>query len=251
MVRVPAVAEANDDGIILLAPDVPGACGWGPDEAAALERLRGDLRFTAEWLDSHNLRAHGHGPADEDDANGLTDDAAIDVVELVAATGDPLECDPEGFFSVDGEPYDDAELHRTRDLLEASRGDLLALVADLDDEVLDRRLVEGRRTTRAILDHVAIAEHWYLTRVEGPFGIRESWRDYPTGTFERLPAIRADVDGYLESLASVPVDRRDETWVGDGERWSHRKVLRRLVWHELLHYKQLLRLVPKVLAETG
>lgn len=243
MTTVPASVEVSDDGAIAFAFDYPGACGWGPSEAEALDGLRADVVGTCEWLADHGLV----GPP-ETVAPGQFD---VEVTERVPATGDPPACDSEGFFAVDARPYDGDDLARTRELLAASRGDLLDATADLDPETLDVRLVEGRRTVREVLDHVAVAEHWYVTRVEAPSGPRADWRAYPPGPFERLDAARADVERFLASLGDVPAADRAATRTVDGERWSASKVLRRLVWHERLHCEQLRGLVPKAVAATG
>lgn len=242
MAAVSAVAEENDAGVILFALAYPGACGWGPAEADARTRLEDDISITVNWLDAHGLEqlAPSLDRADID----------IDITERVPATGDPLQCDTEGFFEFDRQAYSDADVSQTRTLLEASRQDLLDLVADLAPRALDHRLVADRRTVGEVLDHVAIAEHWYLTRVEIPVDIPSDWRDYPEDAFERLAETRADVERVLGSLPNVRNVRRSNSRVVDRERWSSRKVLRRLVWHELLHYKQLVRLVPKVEAVT-
>lgn len=161
-------------------------------------------------------------------------------------TGDTLTCDSEGFFAYDRAADPDDDVVRTRTLLEHSRTDLRELLADRPPAVFDHRLVEDRRTVREIVDHIAIAENWYLTRIELPVDIPADWRDYPKETFERLSSTRADVGRVLDGLPDVPSDRRTRTWTVDGEQWSYRKLLRRLVWHERLHTRQLNRLIPKV-----
>lgn len=245
MAEVTAVAEENDAGIILFASEYPGTCGWGRTAAEAREKLRADLRATVDWLAGHGIECSvpALGP----------EPVSFEITERIRATGDPLVCDSEGFFAFDSRPYSDAEISQTRAMLTASRGDLLDLVAELDPRSLDHRLAADRRTVREILDHVAGAEHWYLTRVVVPVDVPDSWRHYAGDTFDRLAETRRDVDRTLESLRDVPDSRRGRTRVVDGERWSRRKLLRRLVWHERLHGKQLARLVPKfdAVAERG
>lgn len=243
MATVSAVAESNDDGVILFAFTFPGACGWGPTEAAARERLRWSIRECRDWLVRHDLEPLAPRIDPDDDE--------IEIDERVPATGDPLDCDSEGFFDYDQAAYADDEVARIRTLLERSRADLLDLVTDQPPAVLDHRLVEDRRTIRDVVDHVAITEHWYLTRVELPVNVPADWRAYPEQTFERLSATRADVERVLDALPSLPSAQRAQTWTLDGERWSQRKMLRRLVWHERLHLSQLDRLVSKVEAAVG
>jgi len=55
-----------------------------------------------------------------------------------------------------------------------------------------------------------------------------------------LPAHREETVTFLRKLATSP-DRARVNF-GEGEAWSVRKVLRRLVWHELLHLKSIRRI---------
>lgn len=242
---IPVHLETNDRGTIAFAFDYPGACGWGASTAEAMDRLRADIRFTIEWMRGHGLQ----GPGDRPDAVGkLAGELVIE--ERVPSTGNPLECDSEGLFELDRHPVDREALDRTRRSLHASRSDVLALTRELDEAILDHRLVSDRRTLREILEHVALAEHWYLTRVATAVSLPDTYRAYPTGTFERLEATREDVWRVLDRFeTAAPIDA-DPHRV-DGEAWTKRKVLRRLVWHELLHYKQLVTLVPKMVDGTG
>jgi hypothetical protein len=74
-----------------------------------------------------------------------------------------------------------------------------------------------------------------MTRLPGSPAEGTSWRDFGSG-LEKLESIRRLLlDEYLpwlETVAFSPVEVA-------GEVWSPRKVLRRAVWHELYHFKQL------------
>lgn len=240
MATVEASVETSDDGAIAFAFEYPGACGWGHSEATALDRLQVDVVRTCEWLARHGLDR-----SSETVAAGRFD---VAVVERVPATGDVRQCDSEGYFAVDDRPYDDADVASTRELLAATRADLLDATTGLDPAALDVRLVEGRRTVGEVLDHVAVAEHWYMTRADAPYRPRDDWRRYPADPFDRLRAVRADVEQFLDALVDVPRADRAASRPVDGERWSLPKVLRRLVWHERLHGGQLERLVPKAVS---
>lgn len=236
-------AEENENGSILFALSYPGACGWGADESIAKDRLRTGLSFTEGWLARHDFIPELYAP--------LPEPLRFRIVERVPATGNPLDCDSEGFFDRDARGYTDRDVGRTRRLLTASRADLLDLTRDLDGRVLNRRLRKDRRTVREILEHIATTEHWYMTRIELPFGLPPDRTEYPAETFEYLTGIRADVDSFLDAVIDVPADEGRTVWRKRGERWTVAKVLRRFVWHELLHYYQLVRLVPKVDHEEG
>lgn len=87
---VPVCAEVNDRGeAIAFALDWPGACGWGPSLEVALAKLERDIEFTLSWLLSHGIEREYEPPV------------RLAVVETVAATGVPLECDSEGSFTRD------------------------------------------------------------------------------------------------------------------------------------------------------
>lgn len=83
----PVSVEVNGRGeAIAFAFDWPGACEWGASLDKALARLETDVAWTRGWLVSHGLGA------------GLRELRPLVVVERVAATGRPLECDSEGFY---------------------------------------------------------------------------------------------------------------------------------------------------------
>jgi hypothetical protein len=135
--------------------------------------------------------------------------------------------------------------------LDWSRADLLAAVEPLPERVVDwdppyRRFAPWAdwRSIRASLAHLANGESHYYTRVLGyqsaypPAAPAEDWRVY-------LARSRAECMAFLESI-KTRVDRScvREVDLGFGvEYWSVRKVLRRLVRHELLHWKSILRII--------
>jgi hypothetical protein len=100
------------------------------------------------------------------------------------------------------------------------------------------------RTIRAVLAHVANGETHYYTRSIGhrspspPAEAHGDWRIF-------LPRSRAETIAFLEILRSSP-DRRRVAAVdlGFGEEWwSVRKVLRRLLSHELAPAKSIRRIL--------
>ena len=229
-------AEANERGeIILFAFAYPGACGWGPSWVSAAQKLQQDVLLTEQWMSGHGFCC--------DRADG-----DLQVVESVGATGKPRECDSEAFFVWDKEAFEDLMLDESAELLSASRSDLLDLVRGLSDDVIDRRLVDGKRTIREILDHIAIAEWWYTTRIAPDPSVVRSWKDFGQDAFMRLQGIRdMFVNDFSHTLRQMSDVDRCRIFQRNGERWTAKKVLRRAVWHELLHLKQLRRLIPKMI----
>ncbi|MCL6600319.1 MAG: DinB family protein [Alicyclobacillus macrosporangiidus] len=171
------------------------------------------------------------------------------MVEIVPATGKPLECDSEGFFNWDNDSFEDGLLDETVKLLSFSRQDLLRLIDGVSDDVLDARLTQGKRTIREIVDHIAIAEWWYTTRLAADPSRARPWSEYGADVLSRLNEIRnMFLHEFVPMLRRMSDRERQQVFEHRGERWTAKKVLRRAVWHELLHLKQLYRLVPKVVS---
>jgi uncharacterized damage-inducible protein DinB len=234
--RVAVSVETCPDFAIAFAFAWPSACGWGTSLEVALQRLASDAAFTADWLNGRGYDTPTVPP--------LADFA---IAERLPATGNPDRCDTEGFYACDALSYSDDDLVQTALLLDLSRADLLTTVAGLSDIALDRRLAEDMRTVREIIDHVAIAEWWYTTRVVPEGATVKRWQDYGDDAFARLVGIRRMfLREHLGRLAEQPPGERTTQYQRGRERWSARKTLRRAFWHEMFHYKQLLRLVPEV-----
>ncbi|HOB34637.1 MAG TPA: DinB family protein [Bacillota bacterium] len=214
------------------APDIPGAYGWGPDRQTALAVLAEDIRWKARWLNSHGLALAAGGP--------------LRVVETVPATGTASHYDTEGFFRWDARAYTDREVEQTRQIISWSRADLMALLETLPRGKWDVRLDAGKRTVAEVADHIAVAEWWYTWRIDIPNPLREDWREYPRDPAAKLAAIRADVQLFLDEMARLHPSRRARQFVKNGETWTGRKVLRRMIWHEIHHYKLLLPYIDRL-----
>ena len=124
--------------------------------------------------------------------------------------------------------------------------DRLATVKGLPESLLDwdppyRRFASWAwwHTIRQILEHIALTEvHDYLPKI-----------GFSGKTLPRLEAIdwqkqlsfsRRETEGFLAELTN----HNDRARVSEAnEVWSVRKVLRRLIWHELLHWKSIRRIV--------
>ena len=92
-----------------------------------------------------------------------------------------------------------------------------------------------RWAVRGVLNHLAGAEWWYMNRLDLGSLTREQ---LPRDPFERLPVVRAQLEAVLPTLAGV------ERVLGkEGEFWSPRKLLRRVLWHERDHIGHVLKLV--------
>lgn len=203
-----------------------GFATWSPTEHEVVRRVPAKFQEYLTWLQQHGL------PTPEFQAE-------IEVVQRVV--GD------EVLFDADFAPAPADMIEETIQLMHAARSDLLATVGSLSNELLDwdppyRTFAPWAdwRTIREILAHVANTETRYYLPAIGyeptvsPVRPRDDWRVF-------LSEQRAAALTFLEDLESSS-DRARVRTRGE-EQWSVRKVLRRLVRHELLHWKSIKRIV--------
>ena len=221
--------QDEEPGVEAWALEILGFATWAPSQAQVIAQLPAKLTEHLAWL-----RRHGH--------DGPGAPSNIDVVELVKGN--------EILFRPDREPATPAEIDRTICLLGCSRKDLLAELEDASDDLLEWdppyqqfALWANWRTIRATLAHIANGEtHYYLRNIgyrtpSAPATLEHDWRLF-------LRRSREEVVRFLEELESSPdlgrVSTSDHGF--ETEQWSVRKVLRRIVRHELLHWKSIRRI---------
>jgi hypothetical protein len=217
-------AVGNESGWSAWCLDSLGFATWAPTESEVLARLPTKFDEHRSWLGRHGI-----------DSTAL--DSSIRIAERLR--GD------EVMFSHDAEPCEIRELDLAIQLLSASRKDLLATVSSLPSDALDwdppyRSFADWAtwRTVRAILAHVANTEtHYYLPSLghqpcSAPAKADGDWAQF-------LPEHRQETIRFLEGVRASSDRARVSR---NGEEWSVRKVVRRLVRHELLHWKSIRRI---------
>lgn len=203
----------------------PGLATWASTERAVLARLPDKLAAHHDWL-----RAHGETPH--------TRRAPFRVVERVE--GD------EVLFGSDLKSASVREIRRAATLLRWTRRDLLGVLGARPAPVLDwdppyaaYRPWASWRTMREVVAHIARTEtRYYLpwigyrprTELPGEDDLQGLLRRTRSATLRFLERLEASND-----RLRLTSDR--------GESWTVRKVLRRLVWHELLHTKSIRRIL--------
>jgi len=223
--------NGNEGRSIAWALDHPGCFAYGQDGAEALLSVPRAVLAYADWVAGHAAE------------NWLADLSDFDVrlVETfeVYAIDDHYDTAPEGtevaaWFRNDWKPLTRLEVDRALQLINWSHADLLELVSTLSDEELDEKRPEERWSRRGILAHVATAKWWLMDRID----LAEIQRaDLPKDVFERYALTQKRLQEMLPGLVGL------ERVVGkNGEIWSPRKVIRRLVWHERDHYFHILKL---------
>jgi predicted RNase H-like HicB family nuclease/uncharacterized damage-inducible protein DinB len=113
-----------------------------------------------------------------------------------------------------------------------SRQELMDLVRDLPEEAFDRRENEDSASLREILCHLAEADLWYTDRL----------KRWPEAPLYRLAAARGVA---LERLRDLSESKRASVTTYEGEEWTPRKVMRRMLEHEREHIHQIRELLAK------
>lgn len=134
------------------------------------------------------------------------------------ATGRSTAC-----FEADRVPLDNQAMMDGLDLLGSLRSRLIRPFRRSRNEQLDQ-LSAGDVSVRTLLDGLAQAQWWTLTRLGA-----SPMAEVPEQVVARLDTSMALV---VERMANLPVERRGLEIELDGEAWTPRKVLRRLLWLE-------------------
>jgi predicted RNase H-like HicB family nuclease len=186
--------------------DLPGCFGSGASAEAAVGAAAGAMRV---WRGRLGM--------------AVDEGEAVEVVERFASFMSAPEYRVNAFFADDERALDGAEVERGLRMLEITRAELLVAVPG-----------EPTGETARVLEHVARAEWWYLTRLGSATG-EEAVPAEPLARVEAVRAMtRAALPGLLGDGRVVELN---------GERWSGRKVLRRALWHEQDHAAEIARAI--------
>ena len=211
--RVRVGLEEGEDGAVMAhALNLPGcaAAGASPEAAvAAFERTLGD------WLRVLAAAGERVPPRDAEIEiavdEWLRTDARVAAGETAALFADDLRA----LSREDAE----AGLRRLGDL----RGRLLARLRRRPEALLDAE-TPGGMTARRVLEELARAQWWTLSRLGST-----PMAEVPERTLARLDTAMALI---VDRLTTLPGDARALRLEMDGEEWTPRKVLRRLLWLE-------------------
>ena len=216
-----AVLEYNDKGVTLWSLRYPGAFARGETAAESVRKLPAACRRYRLWA-KLPIEADAAG----DEQVRCTRKIKVDA---------PVE---EGFtaalFPEEKLALDMARYTSLKTLCLISARDLETLFASIPQK--DRALLKSRRTVygkvpvtaREMLSHVIEAQRTWSTL----FGVNLGESQGLLAGRKRLFAELERQPGYLDGrLVTGP----------DGELWTLRKLLRRLLWHDALHGRALYR----------
>lgn len=133
-------------------------------------------------------------------------------------------------FHTDYSVMGDDELDMLLRWLSISRQELVDLVKDLPEEALDWKLDDSTLSIHDILYRIAEADLWYTDRL----------KKWPESALYRLAAARGVA---LERLRALPKDKWAEITVYGSEKWTSRKVIRRMLEYERENIHQIKALI--------
>lgn len=209
----PVGLEEGPDGATLVhALTIPGCVAGGATQEEALGAFPGAL---GAWLST--LEAAGE-PVPPRDA-----ELEIAVDEWVTTDADVAAGESTACFEADLAPLSDADIARDLRRLGDLRGTLLREVKAVGDAALDRGW-GGEWTARRALEELARAEWWTLSRLGA-----SQLAELPDRTIGRLDTAMALV---VHAFTEMPEEERGKIVELEGETWTPRKVLRRMLWLE-------------------
>jgi predicted RNase H-like HicB family nuclease/uncharacterized damage-inducible protein DinB len=223
-----AVEDIEPNHWLAWVLELPGCFSSASTEVEAVARAPEAIAAYFAWLS-------GHDPT----LPAMLEPVEVKVVERFRAFPSSEEPDylVNAFFEDDRRPLTYWEVAGVLRLLTWTRQELLQLVGAAEQEALANPLaaLEGRSITD-LLNHIAGAENWYFSRL----GLGLPRPQLPEPPLERLELVRANTRTRLAALIG---DEQITEKVG--ERWSTRKVLRRTLWHEQDHTRQIRQLLPE------
>lgn len=204
--------EGADGAVMAHALNVPGCVAVGESAEAAVGAFE---RALMEWL---RFLAVSGEPVPPPDA-----ELELAVDEWVSTDARVSIGESEALFEDDVRPLTQDEAERGVQRLGSLRGRILAHVRRRPDALLDAE-TPGGMTARRVLEELARAQWWTLSRLGAT-----PMAEVPEKTLQRLDTALALV---VDRLTTLPDELRGYRLELDGEAWTPRKVLRRLLWLE-------------------
>jgi uncharacterized damage-inducible protein DinB len=232
--RVCVGLELNNEGRALAwALEHPGCFAYGYDGPEAVITLAREMVLYDQWIRRHSGSSW---------LEAVDFDFRIVDTWQVFTINDQYEIEDGAYavnawFRHDWKPLEGQEIEGGLKLLRWSREDLLQTIACTRNDQFDRQYEGERWSIRGILKHIANAEWWYMDRLDL---VSEGREQMPKDMIERLAWVREKL-----ILLFPQLEGRELVLGKEGEIWSPRKLLRRVLWHEIDHRQHILKLLKK------
>lgn len=220
MAHIEVIAEYSEHGAMLWADAYPGAFSRGETVSQALEKFPKALSEYARW-------AHGAPMPDLAESDFVITHAYQTNLRVDDADSDVL-------FPSERLPMDMTEYTQKKQLCIRSAQDFEKLVASIPQK--DRALRKSRRTFYGKIPCSAreMAEHTNRTL--------EYYADAVGIPFENEGGLLENRKRLFRALESTPDFLAPKVFTGsDGELWTRRKLMRRILWHDRIHARALYR----------
>lgn len=215
--------EWNDHGAMCHFVEPLGAFTRGTTEAHAIEKAYAEYDSYAKWL-------------------GLRADTPIrfSIAQRYRTDLDVQEADSDILLDSDrvNRSREDVDLVEELLLYSASTLEALFTHAELPDRV-DSRMTgltfygERPDTIRRVFSHVDRTQDYYMSRVGLGF------------TDGHASFVDRRANCVVQLSKHWPTGQTLRPTTVDGERWTHLKVFRRLLWHDRIHAKSIVRMLQR------
>jgi predicted RNase H-like HicB family nuclease len=220
--------EEDTDGRCLAhVPDLAGCIAAGENRAEALDALPAAIQRYLDWCGAHG------DPVPQDNVINLA------VAETQRGYGPWRRGSANALFSVDRAPLADPELRTYLRRLSYAHADLLVWVRGLPEGGLDAPAPARDGSVREALTHIVDTELFYLSRMGQRITVENGQEDVISRLIDsRARAVEAilRLSPRQRDLVYVPTEQTSED---PEEGWTLRKVLRRMLEHELEHLHAL------------
>ncbi len=211
--------ERNVEGRTLAwALDYPGVFTYGADDAEAILRMPREMLRFESWLNLHTDQPWVHLEGLDMHIDETFDSFQILVDERIHGI--------HAFFRSDQMPLSRIEVEQASLIFNWQREELLAGVETLPSDVLKQQFDGQRWTIEGILEHIARVEQWYFSRL----GFEITLPADSSEPLRLLEASAAATNQFLPKLVG-----HDSVLEYRHEKWSARKLVRRLLWHQRDH----------------
>jgi predicted RNase H-like HicB family nuclease len=203
-----------EGGFIATVADVPGCMARGATKEEAADNARRAFRDYVALLEKYGVST-GHWKD--------LDPSTLSVKDMTV----------EDWFPEDFRPLEEHELRDFLHQLEGSRAALLALIRELSPDDVEKKPTPETWSIRQALEHVMTTEASLLGRLE----------KWPTeiGALQAVHRMAIQRFSVMEP-EDTKLDHRIQ-----GQRWSTRRVMRRILEHEFEHIGH----IREILAALG
>lgn len=215
---IEAVCEYNDDGFLIYCANFPGAYVRGETENQALSKFASELRSYLLWIGAEVPK----------------EAPQIEIVQRKHSLLQVCQADSDVLFDSEKQGLSEAEYQRLKILVLRSARDFNKIYAAIENPNISDRPLRScfygnlPRTPQQMYEHTNQTTAYYAAA----FGI----------DLVNMPDIYANRVQILSEVESLPDFLSDRIYIApDGEQWTVRKLLRRLLWHDRIHAKALWR----------